>query len=61
MKQEFCNVSLFFIVFCIFPEILIDKTTFTEFEEICKKNCEEKEILYNEENESIYFNWFSSL
>ena len=39
----FCNVPLFTHIFCWFPEIFIEKTTFDGFEEY--------EIHYNDEKE----------
>ena len=36
---SFCNVPLFTNIFCRFPAIYIEKTTFVEFEEICKQIC----------------------
>ena len=40
-------------MFCRFPGILIDKTTFEEFVEISEQIYRNLEIQYNDENEII--------
>ena len=50
---SFYNLSLFTKIFCRYFRILIEKTTFEEFVEICEQIHRELEIQYNDENEII--------
>ena len=42
---------MFTQIFCRFPAIFIEKTTFKEFEEIYEQICEEKQIQNSDEKE----------
>ena len=52
-NSGFCNVSLFTNIFCRFPGIFIEKTTFEVFVESCEQIHKNEEIQCNDGKEII--------
>ena len=44
---------MFTKIFCRFPAIFFEKTTFKEFEEICEQICKKNQIQNSDEKEII--------